>query len=92
MAYRYRDTQTGRFASRDTWQRSKAHGGTRYKRQFFEPSPRETAEERAEREEEETVELAEEYPEEEFFPDEEDYIEDDEAEYGGAFDSPGKKK
>jgi hypothetical protein len=28
----YRDTRTGRFASKATWTRSKAKGGTRYKR------------------------------------------------------------
>jgi hypothetical protein len=28
----YRDTKTGRFASKKTWKRSKAKGGTRYKR------------------------------------------------------------
>jgi hypothetical protein len=33
MAYRYRDTRTGRFASAVTWKRSKAHSGTRYKRE-----------------------------------------------------------
>ena len=31
MTY-YRDTWTGRFAKKSTWKRSKAHGGTRYKR------------------------------------------------------------
>lgn len=29
---RYIDTKTGRFVSQKTWKRSKAHGGTRYKR------------------------------------------------------------
>lgn len=29
---RYRDSKTGRFVSHATWKRSKAHGGTRYKR------------------------------------------------------------
>jgi hypothetical protein len=29
---RYRDRETGRFVSKATWQRSRAHGGTRYKR------------------------------------------------------------
>lgn len=29
---RYRDTRTGRAVSEATWRRSKAHGGTRYKR------------------------------------------------------------
>ena len=28
----YRDSKTGRFASRATWKRSRARGGTRYKR------------------------------------------------------------
>jgi hypothetical protein len=29
----YRDSKTGRFAKRSTWQRSKGHGGTRYKQE-----------------------------------------------------------
>lgn len=29
----YRDSETGRFAKRSTWNRSKAQGGTRYKRE-----------------------------------------------------------
>lgn len=29
----YRNTKTGRFAKRSAWKRSKAHGGTRFKRQ-----------------------------------------------------------
>jgi len=29
---RVRDTKTGRFASATTWKRSRAHGGTRYRR------------------------------------------------------------
>ena len=33
----YRDTRTGRFASRSTWQRSKAHDGTRFKRERERP-------------------------------------------------------
>jgi hypothetical protein len=31
--FRYRDTLTGRLASKQTWKRSKAQGGTRYKRE-----------------------------------------------------------
>jgi hypothetical protein len=33
----YRDTKTGRFASKSTWKRSKAQGGDRYKRQRVTP-------------------------------------------------------
>lgn len=29
---KYRDTKTGKFVSASTWRRSRAHGGTRYKR------------------------------------------------------------
>ena len=29
---RYRDTKTGKFVNAATWRRSRAHGGTRYKR------------------------------------------------------------
>lgn len=29
----YRDSKTGRFVSKSTWNRSKSHGGSRYKRQ-----------------------------------------------------------
>lgn len=32
----YRDSKTGRFAKHSTWQRSKTHGGTRYKREYIE--------------------------------------------------------
>jgi hypothetical protein len=31
---RYRDTKTGRWVSKSTWKRSKAQGGTRYKREI----------------------------------------------------------
>lgn len=31
----YRDFKTGRFASRSTWKRSKAHGGSRYVRKAY---------------------------------------------------------
>lgn len=34
----YRDKKTGRFAAKSTWQRSKAHGGTRFVRQKPPPS------------------------------------------------------
>jgi hypothetical protein len=30
----YKDTLTGRYVTRATWARSKAHGGTRYKRSY----------------------------------------------------------
>lgn len=30
---RYRDTETGRYVSRETWNRSHAHGGDRFKRE-----------------------------------------------------------
>lgn len=29
---KYRDTKTGKFVSASTWRRSRAHGGSRYKR------------------------------------------------------------
>jgi hypothetical protein len=32
-AYHYRDTRSGRFVPKSTWKRSKAQGGTRYKRE-----------------------------------------------------------
>lgn len=35
--FRYRDSETGRFVSKRTWKRSKARGGTRYKRQRIVP-------------------------------------------------------
>jgi hypothetical protein len=31
----YRDRETGRWVKESTWRRSKAHGGTRYKREFI---------------------------------------------------------
>lgn len=30
---RYRDSETGRYVSRETWNRSHAHGGERFKRE-----------------------------------------------------------
>jgi hypothetical protein len=64
---RYRDRQTGKFASKATWKRSRAHGGSRFRREhtrtLSKPGRKEI--ERAIEEEEE-----------------------EEIEYGGAFDSP----
>ena len=37
---RYRDHQTGKFVSHATWKRSKARGGTRYRRERPEPKPK----------------------------------------------------
>jgi hypothetical protein len=36
---RYRDKDTGRFAGKETWTRSKAQDGTRYVRQYIKPAP-----------------------------------------------------
>jgi hypothetical protein len=33
MAYRFRDSKTGRFSTWQVWRRSRARGGTRYKRE-----------------------------------------------------------
>ena len=74
---RYRDRDTGRFVSKKTWKRSRAHDGIRYKREFY----------RAPIREEEIEEIIEDEEEEE----EEEYSEEEEVEYGGAFDSPKKK-
>lgn len=38
----YRDTKTGKFSKKSTWQRSKARGGTRYKRQNVQVRERES--------------------------------------------------
>lgn len=38
-SFRYRDTQTGKFVPRSTWNRSKAQGGKRYKREKIEAHP-----------------------------------------------------
>lgn len=90
MAVRYRDTKTKQFVSKATWARSKAHGGTRYKRESFEPK-----EERKKHkpEEEPTVEKPRrkrkkpEPPEEpiDFGFEGED---EEEEEWTGAFDTP----
>jgi hypothetical protein len=72
MAARYRDRETGRFVSKAKWTRSKAQGGTRYVRNYFEAVPK-REEKPIEREREEIEEEAE---------------EDEDAEYEGAFDSP----
>jgi hypothetical protein len=37
MAARYRDTKTGRLVSKETWKRSRARGGKRYKRETSKP-------------------------------------------------------
>jgi len=36
----YRDTKTGRRVKKDTWKRSRAHGGKRYKRERIKPTRR----------------------------------------------------
>jgi len=73
---RYRDTRTGRFVSKATWKRSRAHGGSRYRRVRIAPvsdrHPKKAGPVRA-------AALPE--PEER-------YEKDEEIEYGGAFDSP----
>ena len=81
---RYRDKQTGRFVSRKTWKLSRAHGGNKFKRvKLAKPRrakplkplrPRKLPKPKRERLTEEEIEEA---------------IEDEEAEYAGAFDSPG---
>ncbi len=85
---RYRDKDTGRFVSSATWNRSKAHGGVRYKQELVPLHKPPEAPERPRlprpatmREEEELERLEEEL---------EQIIEDENAEYGGAFDSPKK--
>lgn len=35
----YRDTRNGQFAKKSSWQRSKAHGGTRFKRERIKAAP-----------------------------------------------------
>lgn len=78
---RYRDRQTGRFVSKSTWTRSKAHDGTRYKREYAKPEPTKLPPpEPTEKQLEELEEIFEELAEE--------FEEDEEAEYEGAFDSP----
>lgn len=77
MAARYRDRETGRFVSRETWTRSKSHGGTKFVREYIR---RETAAEREERIEREEIERA--------IEEEELEQEEEEIEYAGAFDSP----
>lgn len=37
----YRDRQTGKFAKKSTWKRSKSHGGNRYKRERVKRKKRE---------------------------------------------------
>lgn len=39
---RYRDTKTGRLVSKETWKRSRARGGKRYKREYTKPKPKNT--------------------------------------------------
>lgn len=85
MAFRYRDTKTKRFVSKATWARSKAQGGTRYKRERVKPRKAPPPEKRIKGITEE---------EEAFLP--EDILEaieeeEEEAEYTGAFDSPGSR-
>jgi hypothetical protein len=67
----YRDKKTGKFVSKETWKRSKAHGGLRYvrekhsKRPIRGPVRPETLLEQEMREEEEREELEIEHEEEE---------------------------
>jgi len=70
----YRDTHTGLFVSKATWKRSRAHGGTRYRRSRTGPGK--------EHPKTRTVRAAA-LPEPE-----ERYEEEEEIEYSGAFDSP----
>lgn len=70
---RYRDRETGQFVSRSTWKRSKAHDGTRYKRE----TRRVSAMMKEARREAILEEL-----------EEREEIEEQEVEYAGAFDSP----
>ena len=37
---KYRDKKTGRFVAKETWQRSRAHGGQRYRREVTKPATR----------------------------------------------------
>lgn len=71
----YRDTETGKFVSKATWKRSRAHGGTRYRRSRTGPVKKHPKIAKAVR--------AAALPEPE-----ERYEEEEEIEYGGAFDSP----
>lgn len=73
---RFRDTKTGRFVSKSTWKRSRAHGGTRYKRERLKPAHRA----RPARPPALPVLTEEELAEIEF----------EEQEYQGAFDTGGK--
>lgn len=73
---KFRDKKTGRFVARATWKRSKAHGGTRYVREKTPVAKRKLPE-------------PEEFTQEEIDRAiEEEFEEDEEAEYEGAFDSP----
>ena len=76
---RFRDHRTGYFVSKATWTRSKAHGGTAIKREYHKVTER--------KEEEEEEELQE----PDYSGDDEDFNDED-YEYEGAFDSPGKGK
>lgn len=80
MAVRYRDTKTGRLVSKSTWTRSKAHGGTRYKRERREKKVEEEPRRKRPREPELSEAELEELIEEQ--------IEEEEEEYTGAFDTP----
>jgi hypothetical protein len=71
---RYRDRETGRFVSKATWQRSRAHHGSRFRREVIRwairrkrkppvrpralPTPEEIEREIAREEEEEEIEYA----------------------------------
>lgn len=81
---RYRDSRTGRLVSEATYKRSKAHHGSHIKKEvatYFENSPRTLPSPRKrKREVEERIDQG----------DETDHDED--YEYEGAFDSPGKGK
>lgn len=83
---RYRDRETGRFVSKATWQRSRAHGGTRYRRQSVKlPAARRKP--KAPKMRPRALPTPEEI-EREILREEELGEEDESADFGGAFDSP----
>ena len=92
---RYRDRKSGRFVSQKTWQRSKSK---RYVRESVPRRARQAGGELQRREKpgEDTTRHRLPKPVKAKLPEptdfEDDFTEDEEAEYGGAFDSPGKKK
>lgn len=83
----YRDSETGRFVSKSKWERSRAHGGARYRRSTVSVLPRRVAPARPRA-------LPPELTPEERFIDEEQFFEEEfeEVEYQGAFDTGKSKK